>query len=149
MKKFFAVAVIAFALMVAFAVGNTGNSVAAAPDALDTQAAALICLDTFCDTMSCGLDNGNTVTCSWDWTCDGSDNEEMIGNKYGARLSVGGELDAIALVEGWDIDIASSFAEIYIWNGVGSSSFLASDTFTINCVNEDRSHLPSVMSTLK
>jgi len=103
-----------------------------------------VCLDTFCDVFFCGKDNGNNITCEWDWTCDGSDNEEMIGTLIDKKVTVGGLLEAIGLTESGVFNTTTRTVDLWIWNGIGSTSLLASDTWSLNCPLGPREEMLSI-----
>lgn len=107
-----------------------------------------VCLDSFCDVFFCGRDNGNNISCEWDWTCTGTDNEEMIGTIVGQTVTIGGLLEAIGLTESGVFDASTRTVDLWIWNGIGSTSLLASDTWTLNCPIGPREHLLSVHETI-
>jgi len=105
---------------------------------------ARVCLDTFCDVFYCGKDNGNNISCEWDWTCTGTDNEEMIGTLISKKVTVGGLLQAIGLTESAVFDVPTRTVDLWIWNAIGSTSLLASDTWTLNCPIGPREQLLSI-----
>jgi len=98
---------------------------------------AVICLDAFCDTLECDLDNGEIVTCAWNWTCTGSDDQPMIGAKHGSEIAIGGAFNGETY--GWDLDVPTLSFNLLEWDGIGQSSLLVSGTFTINTCNFARS----------
>jgi len=99
----------------------------------------VICLDSFCDTFDCGIDNGNIVTCSWNYNCSGTDNEQLIGGKFGPDIAVGGEINGQGTTWGWTIDVPNSTMSLYRWDGVGQSFLQTTDTFTLNSCDFARS----------
>jgi hypothetical protein len=114
------------------------------------SATETICLDNYCDTVLCGLDNSNVVTCKWNWTCSHTDDAPAIGAQHRGKLVFSADLVDIARLETWDVDLPLKKATIWIFDDVGQSSFLASDTFTLNsCTFAGPSNgKPSLMSTL-
>ena len=107
------------------------------------SATQTICLDNYCDTVLCGLDNDNVVTCKWNWTCSHTDDAPAIGAHHRDTIVFSADLVDIGRLETWDIVLPLKKATIWIWDDVGQSSFLASDTFTLNSCTFDG---PSMVS---
>ena len=114
------------------------------------SATETICLNSYCDTVQCGLDNGNVVTCKWNWLCTHTDDAAAIGAQHRGKLVFSSDLVDIALLETWDVDLVLKTATIWIWDDIGKSTLLASDTFTLNsCTFDGPSNgKPSLISTL-
>lgn len=95
-----------------------------------------ICFVNFCDTMLCGVDQGNNVSCLWDWTCTGTDLEETLGTIVpGESATVAGYLAGIDFTTSWVIDIDAHLVDLFFWAGVGSTiTVQQNQPFTLNCV---------------
>lgn len=108
----------------------------------------VLCLDSFCDTFDCGIDNGGIVTCLWNWNCAGDDNEPLIGAKSGPDIAIGGEINSQGNTWGWTIDIPGRTMSLYGFVGVGQSFLQATDGFSLNSCDFARPG-KSVMESLE
>jgi hypothetical protein len=106
-----------------------------------------VCFVNFCDTMTCGVDQGNNVSCLWDWTCTGTDLEETLGTSVPHdSITVAGYLAGLDVTTSWVIDVEAQLIDLFFWNGIGSTlPVQLNQPFTLNCA--DASARPSIIES--
>jgi hypothetical protein len=144
---FMILAVLVVMAPAAFAQGDTprGGNIFAPPRLEPTQ--TKICFVNFCDTMLCAVDQGDNVSCLWDWQCTGTDQEEMLGRIVPHdTANVAGYLGLADLTVGWEIHIEQHLVDLWLWQGVGSTAAIQQNQpFTLNCA--DGANAPSILES--